>query len=248
MRNILYILVFLCSSSVIGQADFFKKGNDFYNAGNYETAITTYMHILKSNKHSAELYFNLANAHYKLNHIAPSVFYYEKALQLNPKDQDIKNNLLFSKNMTIDAVGVLPETGFSRMTKKVIHALSFDGWATFAVVCSIVFVVLFLIYYFVEGSLLKRVLFIGSSVSFLLMFITLIFAFNKYSIDKNNKPAIVFAKEAEIKNEPNKRGNVVFKLHEGVKVQVLDSIKNWHKIKLTDGKQGWISTKAIKRL
>lgn len=248
MRNILYILVFLYSSSVIGQTDLFKAGNDLYNAGKYQAAITTYMRVLKAKQHSAELYFNLANAHYKLNHIAPSIFYYEKALQLNPKDQDIKNNLLFSKNMTIDAIGVLPETGFSRITKKVLNTLSFDGWATFAVLCSMVFVLLFLVYYFAKGSLLKRVLFIGSSVSFLLMFITLIFAFNKYSIDKSNKPAIVFAKEAEIKNEPNKRGNVIFKLHEGVKVQVLDSIKNWNKIKLTDGKQGWISTHAIKRL
>ena len=86
-----------------------------YNEGKYAEAISLYESILATKKHSAALYFNLANAHYKLNHIAPSIYYYEKALQLNPNDSDIKNNLAFAQNMTIDAINDVPEVGFSKL-------------------------------------------------------------------------------------------------------------------------------------
>ena len=80
------------------------------------------------------------------------------------------------------------------------------------------------------------------------MLVSLVFAFKKYNLDSNNKPAIVFAKEARVKNEPNKRGAVIFKLHEGTKVQVLDAINKWNKIKLTNGKVGWLLSDTIKAL
>ena len=91
----------------------FKKANTLYNNGKYLEAIDNYMSILETNTHSAELYFNLGNAHYKLNNIATSIYYYEKALQLKPNDKDIINNIAFARNMTIDAIDTVPEVGFS---------------------------------------------------------------------------------------------------------------------------------------
>jgi SH3-like domain-containing protein len=38
----------------------------------------------------------------------------------------------------------------------------------------------------------------------------------------------------------------IFTLHEGTKVLVLDSVDNWKKIRIADGKIGWISTEEIK--
>ena len=73
----------------------FEQGNALYNDGNYTEAIEKYQAILKQGKHSAELYFNLGNSYYKLNNIAPSIYYYEKALQLAPDDKDILNNISF---------------------------------------------------------------------------------------------------------------------------------------------------------
>jgi len=75
------------------------------------------------------------------------------------------------------------------------------------------------------------------------------FAFQKYEYEQNDNPAIVFAHESEIKSEPNLRSEIAFKLHEGTKVQVLEIYnENWTKIKLADGKTGWISSQDIKEL
>ena len=148
----MYILVILFSALTWGQnSALFEKGNTLYNEGQYAEAIDTYSKILESPEHSAEVYFNLANAHYKLNNIAPSIYYYEKALQLEPNDTDIKNNLSFAKNMTIDAIDVLPETGLQVLLKTITHSLTFDGWAQVSgvicvLICSIVFKLLFLVF------------------------------------------------------------------------------------------------------
>ena len=55
-------------------------------------------------------------------------------------------------------------------------------------------------------------------------------------------------KETEVKSEPNLGSTEAFVLHEGTKVQVLDTINNWKKIRLVDGKTGWIISGDIKLL
>lgn len=249
MKITLYILSFMFSMIIFAQNDVvFDKANTLYNEGKYADAISQYESILATKNHSAALYFNLGNAHYKLNHIAPSIFYYEKSLQLDPNDSDIKNNLALAKNMTIDAINVIPEGGLSKILNKTTNSLTFDNWAKVSVGFVFCFVVLFLIYYFAYSSLRKRLAFLGSMATLFLMCVTLLFAFHKFNLDKLDKPAIVFAQESSVKNEPNSRSEDAFNLHEGTKVQVLDTVNNWKKIKLQDGKTGWISSADIKAL
>lgn len=249
MRKVLFILSVLFSFIVSAQNEtIFDQANTLYNEGKYAEAIDKYTTILKSGKHSAELYFNLGNANYKLNNIAPSIYNYEKALQLAPNDKDIKNNIAFARNMTIDGIDVIPESGFSRLIKNITNTFSVDVWAKLSIVLVFCFVILFLIYYFAFSSLKKRLTFISSLTTLFLCCVTIVFAFHRYDLDKKNKPAIIFAQESKIKSEPNVRSDESFRLHEGTKVQVLDTIKEWKKIKLADGKTGWVLSEDIKML
>ena len=233
MKLLIHIIIFLLSVVSVAQNEsVFEEGNTLYNEGKYAEAIDKYNLILETKVHSADLYFNLANAHYKLNNIAPSIYFYEKALLLSPNDTDIKNNMAFAKNMTIDAIDIIPETGISKFIKNLTNAMSFDAWAKTAVVFVLCFVILFLIYYFAYSTINKRLAFIGSLTSLLLLCVSLGLAFHKFTIDKNNKPAIVFAQESKVKNEPNSRSEEAFRLHEGTKIQVLETVDDWKKIKL----------------
>lgn len=249
MKHTFYILILLFCSVLNAQNNAaFEKANALYNDGKFAEAIDSYKTILASGNHSEALYFNLANAHYKLNNIAPSIFYYEKALQLAPNDQDIKNNLAFAKNMTIDAIETVPEGGLKKLVNKLTNSMTFDGWAILAVVSVFSFVILFLMYYFAYSSLKKRLSFIGSFCFLAIMLISLLLAFHKYNLVQKDKPAIVFAKESKVKSEPNARSDESFRLHEGTKVQILETVDDWKKIKLADGKTGWIETEDIKAL
>lgn len=250
MKTVAYIFIFLSGLISLAQSNVaFEQGNTLYNEGKYQEAISIYESIIDNGQHSAEMYYNLGNAYYKLNSIAPSIYYFEKALKLAPKDKYIQNNLAFARNMTVDAIEVVPEVGLNRIMKSIIHMFSFDNWAMLSVGFSIAFVLLFLMYYFSYSTGRKRLLFLSSFTSLGLMFIALFFAFQNYSLDKYDKPAIVFSQESQVKTEPNLRSENAFFLHEGTKVQMLESYdENWIKIKIADGKTGWIPSEDIKSL
>ncbi|MFT4781782.1 MAG: tetratricopeptide (TPR) repeat protein [Psychroserpens sp.] len=249
MKLILYILVFLFGTASFAQnTAAFSQANALYNDGNYTEALSRYKSILEQEEHSAELYYNIANAHYKLNNVAPSIYYYEKALLLKPNDKEILNNIAYAKNMTIDAIEIIPEVGFSRLINKATNTMVFDNWAKLSVIFVVLFVLLFLMYYFSQSTRKKRLAFVTSLSSLVLAFVALAFAFNSYGLEQKNQPAIVFAQESQIKSEPNLRSAEAFKLHEGTKVQVIDTVSNWSKIKLSDGKTGWVVSNDIKML
>lgn len=249
MKQILYIISFLFSFGLFAQNNaLFEKANALYNEGKYAEAIDHYEAILETDKHSADLYYNLANAHYKLNNIAPSIYYFEKAKLLNPNDLDIVNNIAFAKNMTIDAIDVIPDAGFSKLLSSITNKMSFDAWAKTAVVLVFCFVILFLAYYLAYSTLSKRLTFISSSTALILAILALLFAFYKYNLDKNDNPAIIFAQESKVKSNPNSRSEESFRLHEGTKVQVLETYEDWKKIELSDGKVGWVLSDDIKTL
>jgi tetratricopeptide (TPR) repeat protein len=247
MKHFVYILTLLIGFISFGQNESrFEQANDLYNQGDFEQAISMYESIIKAGEHSAPLYFNMANAHYKLNHIAPSIYFYEKALQLSPNDKEIQNNIAFARNMTIDAIDQTPVFGLAKLSKTVTNLLTFDNWAKLSVVLMVLFVVFYLVYYFNYGSTKKRLAFISAITFFILACCSVALAFSNYNRMEKDQPAIVFAKQSQVKSEPNLRSSESFNLHEGTKFQVLDTVNNWKKIQLADGKTGWIPREDIK--
>jgi tetratricopeptide (TPR) repeat protein len=249
MKRLFYILVFLFSASSIAQnGSLFEQGKERYKQEKYQEAIASWMKIVENGEHSANLYFNLGNAHYKLNNVGPSIYYYEKAAQLSPLDRDIKTNLAFAENSRIDAIEPLPKTIFSKWHKAISGLLSFDGWAWVGVSFSALFALLFLLYYFSTSESRKRILFVSSSVSFLLFLGSLVMAFQVQRESLNDNPAIIFAESIEVKSEPKMGSTVAFILHEGTKVQIIEQDDNWVQVKLVNGKDGWLPATDLKPL
>ncbi|MEM6719792.1 MAG: tetratricopeptide repeat protein [Bacteroidota bacterium] len=247
-----YLLFVFISSSmlVFGQdnAALFEAANKAYNDGNFPEAITQYESILETGNHSTAIYYNLGNAYYKSNEIGPSIYYFEKALQLSPNDEDILNNLAFAKNMTIDAIEPLPKTQISKFVSSITEMFTYNEWAWIAVIFGFLCVISFLLYQFSYQTLKKRIYFLISFIAFLFILGTVFIAYHQYGKAQKDRPAIVFAEETAVKAEPNLRSDEVFVLHEGTKVQVLDTIDNWKKIQLIDGKIGWIIAEDVNEL
>ncbi len=224
----------------------FEKGNSSYNEGVYETAKISYEQILENGETSAALYYNLANAHYKLNNLAPSIYYYEKALQLDPNDSDIKNNLAIAQNLVIDDVAVQQSSGIVDIWQNSINIFGYNAWGWAAIIFSFGFAILFVLYYFSNKSLVKRVLFSFSIVCIFLAVFSMIFAFQQKGIMSNNDYAIIFSQEAPVRDEPTLRSAESFYLHEGTKVKVLETYQNWIKFELPNGLQGWMDKSEVK--
>lgn len=247
----LVIAVFLLNCiSLVAQTpeQLFETGNSQYAQNNFEEAIKNYEQVLEAGYESAAVYYNLANANYKLNRIAPSIYNFEKALQLKPNDQEIKNNLEFAQNMTVDAITPLPQNTFKKWYRAVLGLFNLDGWAILTVVLFGVFTISFLLYYFIASTTLKRTFFTLSFLALGLGLLSLTMAFQAQSDANNRNFAIVFSTETEIKNAPNLAGETSFVLHEGTKVRILEEDVNWVQIQLADGKEGWMPASDIKIL
>ncbi|NAS31119.1 tetratricopeptide repeat protein [Flavobacteriaceae bacterium R38] len=250
MKKLIFAIILLFSSFNFAQDNeaLFEEANKLYNEGDYEGAIERYEKIVAKGQHSAAIYYNLGNAHYKLNNVAPTIYFYEKALLLSPNDEDINNNISFARNMTLDDIEVLPQTGFNKLIEKSIGKLSYDTWAILSILFIILFVITFLLYYFSFKQQIKRLYFILSALSILICVFSVVFAFQEYNSIQKDRPAIIFAVESDVKSEPNERSENVFLLHEGTKVNVLEELNDWKKIKLLDGKIGWIPQDDLKEL
>jgi tetratricopeptide (TPR) repeat protein len=246
MKNIIYIVLLL--SQILFAKNDFEEGNTLYKKGNYSEAIKAYETVLSSKKHSAELYFNMANCYYKMNKIAPAIFYYEKALLLNPTDVEIKNNLLFAEKLKIDEIKEVPKVGFAKWLQNFTSLYHYNTWAWIAVIIAFLFLGLFLGYYFSETTLSKRFFFIGMSVALVLVCVSLAAAFFEKTSFENEKPAIVFSEITPLKSEPKSSSPDVLVLHEGTKVMIKEALDNYRKVQLVDETTGWIEASAIKEV
>ncbi|PHS67306.1 MAG: ion channel protein [Flavobacterium sp.] len=246
---IVVMIVALFSMPIFAQnGPLFEQGKELYKAEKYQEAINSWMKIVDNKKHSASLYYNLGNAHYKLNNIGPSIYYYEKALLLNPNDSDIKNNLAFAENARVDAIEPLPKTIFYQWYHRVSSVLTFDGWAIASVVFSVGFVLLFLLYYFSYSEGKKRLFFVSSMVSILLLGMSLSMVYSTFEDAIKNHPAIIFSESIEVKDGPSLGNETSFTLHEGTKVQIIERDSDWVKIQIANGKDGWIPLSDLKEL
>jgi tetratricopeptide (TPR) repeat protein len=226
----------------------FEKGNELYRKSQFQEAIQAYESVLKTNKQSAELYFNLGNSYYKLNKVAPAIYNFEKALLLKPNDKDILNNLAFAQKMQIDEVKELPEVGFEKILTNLTSARHYNSWAWVAVFGSFFILLFFIFYYFSHRTFMKRLFFGGMFLTGIVLLLAIFAAVSEKNNDALFRPAIVFDEVVAVKAEPKTESSDAFTLHEGTKVEVKENLDEWRRIELADGTGGWIKASAIKEL
>ena len=247
-----YLITLICLAiATIGwgqDQDNFDKATTLYQKGDYTQAAAVYSSILKSGKESSALYYNLGNTYYKLNNVPESIYYYEKALQLDPENADAKNNLIFANQMKVDAITPLPKTWVRQLSDGIVGLFSAHTWAVLSIIGVFAFVLSFLLYYFVERTALKRTF-------FSLMLVFLFFAIGSYTLAhfchkqvSQTQYAILFDKTVRVFSDANDYSSEVMQLHEGTKVEIIEDAKDWVKIRLVNGKTGWTKVNSLRKL
>lgn len=249
MKKMVFLLcLFSLNFGFAQNKTLFDEATELYNNGEYSKAIENYKQILENGQHSASLYFNLGNSYYKQNAIGPSIYYYEKALLLSPNNEEIKNNLRFAENMRLDAIEEMPKTELSKLYSAVIGMFTYDQWAYLAVALVFLFVMAYMAYYFLGTANQKRAAFISGIFALVLGVLSILMAYLNFQSFKNNDPAIVFSKEVNVNAEPNNNSAPVFTLHEGTKVNVLEELDDWKRIRIADGQTGWLEAENVRKI
>jgi len=75
-----------------------------YARNEFRQAATLYQAVIDSGYRSASLYYNLGNAHFKLNNLPRAILNYERAVRLAPRDEAIQFNLELSRSLIYDRI------------------------------------------------------------------------------------------------------------------------------------------------
>jgi len=227
--------------------DIFVTANERYNAGDFSLAIEKYHKILISGNHSSDLYFNLGNAYYKVDSLASAIYYYEKGLKFYPNNADLIQNLQYLNNLIINNIEPINVDVLSNKANYISNYFSLYYWSILCIISGTVSSFLFLLYYFSRSSKIKRKTFTLFVLSYIMTCSILFISFQNYNSQTDFQYAIVFDQSIDVNLEPNSNSEVLFKIYEGTKLEIIEDFDNdWLKIKLLDGQIGWIIKNKLK--
>lgn len=242
------LLAMICFGGSSAKAVTKNNADTEYQKGNYQQAIRDYEEILK-NGESAEIYFNLGNAYYRTDNITKAVLNYERARLLSPGDDDINFNLQFARSKTIDKITPQSEMFFVTWYKSLVNFTSVDNWAKTGILCIVMALLLVLLYLFGPQLMLRKIGFFGGLAFFVIFLLSNLFAFQQKQALDNRTGAIIISPSVNIKKTPAKNSTDQFVLHEGTRVDIIDKgMTDWRCIRVGDGREGWIETKAIEEI
>lgn len=246
MRTLITLFgIMLLPWTVLGKKEIFEQGNKAYQEGDYAAAIEQYELVLDGNRESAALYYNLGNAYYQEGALAKAILNYERALLLDPKDEEIQHNLRLAERKRVDRFESMPPNLFKTFRLNIIRLFSPDTWAKIGIGFLIIAVVGLGFYLF---SSLGRLGFIGLISGGLLCLFSLVMAYSHKSYQEDHPHHIIMTDSAYVKSGPGSEAEDLFILHAGTKVEQVDLFEDWIKLRLIDGKIGWLPNSDLERI
>ena len=238
---VLFIASFHIATADVVEDSTFQQANSAYQAGNYVDAEALYRQIVDAGNEGSVLFYNLGNACYKNDNKAHALLWYERALRLDPSNEDIKHNISFVNNTLVDKIEMMPEFVISKWWNDLSKSMVSNTWAICSIVlCFILFALIALIL-FAPRQWIRSGSFILSFVVLLLLILSIIFA-RKESVRHQNQPeAIIIKSVVTAKSTPNRSGADLFIIHEGLKVGISDKVSEWYEIRLPNGEKGWVT-------
>ena len=223
----------------------FEQGNQLYQNEKYPEAIVKYQEIINGGTESWQLYFNLANSYYRTAQFGRSILYYERALKMEPENEDIQFNLNLANLTVMDKVVKPPEFFIIKLFAgiKDFWGITVLTWMLISTYLTFSFFVITKI--ISRKNPLQRLINVFLvPVTVFLIFISTIFGIRVHE-NKTLHYAIVLEKEVHVLGSPDEQGTELFSLHEGVKIKVEDTRTKWAKIRLSDGKVGWVNLEVF---
>ena len=236
----------VADSTKIDAVPTLAEADSAYIQGDYLTAISIYEWIIDNQGVNATLYMNLGNCWLKRDEIAKAILYYERAYLIDPSDPDVRFNLELARTKTVDKVSPVNQLFIVVWFKKLLSLLDVNEWAILTVLLFAVTILLVGVLLFSKKSGIRKLSFSFSVFFLLLSILSFIFATTQMGNIRDRNTAIIMSPSVTVKSTPSSAGTDLFIIHEGRKVQILDSsMKEWVEIRLEDGNTGWIPVNVM---
>ncbi len=221
-----------------------KRGNDAYFRGDYDTALTAYEQIDGQNVVSPDLYYNLGVAHFRKGSLGRAVWSFERALALDPGDDDARFNLTQARKLAERRVRDRiegPERDPAWIRVVTFLTGSTQAWLFVALYFAF-FAVLFLrrrAATELRAPLAAGAVLLGTASAFAGLLLA-----GRVMLDRIPF-AVVLPDTAAVKEGADPNHRTSFALHAGLRVRLLEQDQDWVRIRLANGLEGWVRNQDV---
>ena len=258
MRTIILSIILAVCGVVSSAQSLVESATAEYNNDKYAKALELYLQAATEEGTSSDLFYNIGNTYYRMGDLGNAVLYYERALVLNPSNEDAEINLEFVNSKI--------QTRLSEEKSFVVHvidtfieSLTSNEWATIASITFVLLIAGILLYVFSSVVTLRKVGFFGGGVMLVVSIVSLMSAFTVKSRVEAHDKAVVLSPSVTLSTVPRipkGKAEEAFILTAGNKVTVVDSVENingekaemWYEVKADDTHRAWLKKEHIERI
>jgi tetratricopeptide (TPR) repeat protein len=241
--TILVLLVSLVFAGTIFAADIatdFSAANKLFAEGKFSDAAGGYEKILQTGAASPSLLFNYGNAEFKSGHLGNAVAAYRQAVQLSPRDAEIRANLAFVRNQVQGA------TARASRWQNWVDTLTLNEGAVLAAV------LFWLTFALLIARQIRPALVPGlrglTRLSVLVTILSLTALGLQAAGHFSSATAVVVADNVTARSGPFDDAQSAFTARDGAELSILDRHDGWVQVADGMGKSGWLPAKQVEVL
>lgn len=239
----------------IGTGRLAEQADSAYAADNFSLAEQLYRESITSEGTSSTICYNLGNAYYRQGNLGMAIVNYERALKLDPTNKDARINLEFVKGKITDRQ-IDSGSFVSNLWENIVMFFKADTWASLAIILFALFLASALTYLFSSVVLVKKLSFFGGLIIFIVCALAVIISFAAANRVETDRYAIILPPSAQLSTTPREARNQseeAFLLHEGTKVEIVDSISSsadgkWFEVRVGQNERAWIKAADVERI
>ena len=236
-----------------------QRAIDAYTERRYADAVADFEQVAALGYQSADLYYNLGNAYFKLGQerlngigrsfasgeLGRAVLNYRRALRLDPSMTDARYNLELAVDYTNDTQAI-PEPLIASLWHSLRDTATSNSWATLSLFGLALALVALLVYLLAERALYRKIAFALCVVLVLLFVLFLSLSLSQRAAMKERTRAVVICNDTTpVHASPDSASKVIRQPSQGVTLTTLRSHEGWSEILFADGEKGWIRTSQI---
>lgn len=246
IKKFLSITLSLFALIVFGNEGSFEEANELYSNESYDSAAVMYESLLEENQYSFEIFYNLGNAYFRSNKLGKAILYWEKARKIEPSNQQVIDNLNYAYTLARDKFEVdIKSVGF---IKGFVYEKSPNFWPFLSVLMSIILATTLFLFFVSRNDTVHQVSFYVSIVSFVCLITFVIFSSMHKGYFQESNEAIVLEPRIGVLTEPLEGSPEAFALHEGTKVEILNTDGDWIEIVVNKDNTGWVKVEEIEKI
>lgn len=239
-----------------------KEGIAAYEAGDYARAVDNLEQVVALGEASADLYYNLAGAYFKLGQqytpglsrpfaggeLGRAVLNYHRALRLNPAMEDARYSLDIAVDHTNDTEAV-PESFIATVWLALRNMMTSNGWTVLSLVALALTLALVLLYLLAERMVWRKVgFFVALMMGIIFITTTALALSSRTAVVEDERAVVVCNDTTPVHASPDSASKIIRRPSQGVTITLLRSRGDWSEVLFLDGEKGWIRTAHVEKI